>query len=39
MGEVDVKPLITAVYGIDDVLEAFERAGEKDSLKVLVDFR
>jgi threonine dehydrogenase-like Zn-dependent dehydrogenase len=38
-GEMDVKPLITAVYGIDDVLEAFERAGEKDSLKVLVDFR
>jgi threonine dehydrogenase-like Zn-dependent dehydrogenase len=38
-GEMDVKPLITAVYGIDDALEAFERAGEKDSLKVLVDFR
>ena len=38
-GEIDVKPLVTAVYGVDDALEAFERAGEKESLKILVDFR
>jgi 2-desacetyl-2-hydroxyethyl bacteriochlorophyllide A dehydrogenase len=37
--EIDVRPLITAVCRIDDALEAFEKAKEKDSLKVLVDFR
>ena len=33
---VDVRPLISARYSLDDALNAFERAGEKGVLKVLI---
>ena len=33
---IDVKPLISDIYAIDDSLEAFERNKEKSSVKVLV---
>jgi threonine dehydrogenase-like Zn-dependent dehydrogenase len=36
---IDVKPLITEVYRPEQAKEAFEKAKEKDSLKVLIDFR
>ena len=36
---IDVNPLITEVYRPEQAKEAFEKAKEKDSLKVLVDFR
>jgi threonine dehydrogenase-like Zn-dependent dehydrogenase len=36
---LDVRPMITGIYKLDDAKEAFERAGEKDPLKVIVDFR
>ena len=35
---IDFKPLISAVYGVDDALEAFEKNKEKDTLKVLLKF-
>ncbi|MCG8603804.1 alcohol dehydrogenase catalytic domain-containing protein [bacterium] len=35
---IHVEPLIDDVYPFDQALEAFERAQEKDSLKVLLDF-
>ncbi|GAB4387436.1 MAG: alcohol dehydrogenase catalytic domain-containing protein [Thermodesulfovibrionales bacterium] len=38
-GLVDVKPLVTAVYPFERAGQAFERAREKGSLKVLLDFR
>jgi threonine dehydrogenase-like Zn-dependent dehydrogenase len=37
-GRVDVRPLVSAVYPFDDALSAFERAGRKGALKVLLDF-
>jgi threonine dehydrogenase-like Zn-dependent dehydrogenase len=36
---VDVKSLISAVYPFGDVASAFERSQEKETLKVLLDFR
>ena len=36
---VDLRPLISGVYPIDDGLSAFEEAKRKGSLKVLIDFR
>lgn len=36
--KVDFKPLISAIYNVDDALEAFERNKEKDVLKVLLKF-
>jgi threonine dehydrogenase-like Zn-dependent dehydrogenase len=36
MGLVDVEPLVSAEYGLADALEAFEHAGRRDALKVLV---
>lgn len=35
---IDVEPLITAVYPFSRFKEAFRRSGDKDSLKVLVEF-
>lgn len=35
---IDFKPFISAVYKVDDAIEAFERNKEKDSLKVLIKF-
>lgn len=35
---IDFSPLISAVYPIDDALEAFEKNKEKDVLKVLLKF-
>jgi alcohol dehydrogenase len=37
-GLIDVKPLITAICPIEKALEAFERAEDKNSLKVLISF-
>jgi threonine dehydrogenase-like Zn-dependent dehydrogenase len=37
-GRVHVQPLVSAVYPFDDALSAFERAGQKGVLKVLLDF-
>ena len=36
-GEVDVLPMISARYGLDQGLAAIEHAGTKPSLKVLID--
>ena len=37
-GLIDVKPLITAIYPIDKAVEAFQRAADKESLKVILTF-
>ena len=37
-GRINVKPLITAIYPLEKAMEAFERARDKSSLKVLVSF-
>jgi threonine dehydrogenase-like Zn-dependent dehydrogenase len=37
-GRLNVRPLVSAVYPFDDALSAFERAGQKGVLKVLLDF-
>jgi len=34
--KVNLKPLISAIYNIDDALEAFEKNKEKESVKVLL---
>lgn len=36
---VDVRPLITGIFTFDRAGEAFEKARERESLKVLMDFR
>jgi threonine dehydrogenase-like Zn-dependent dehydrogenase len=36
---VDVRPFITGIFRFDKAKEAFERTAERDSLKVIVDFR
>ena len=36
---IDVRPLITGTFRFDRAGEAFARAKEKDSLKVIIDFR
>ena len=36
--KVDLKPLISATYSVDDAIEAFEKNKEKDTLKVLLKF-
>ena len=38
-GRIDVKPLISAVYPFREAQKAFERAREKDALKILLDIR
>lgn len=38
-GSVDVRPLITARYPALDAMKAFSAARERDSIKVLIDFR
>ena len=35
-GKIDLTPLISGVYSIDDAIEAFEKNKEKDTLKVLI---
>jgi len=35
---VDVRPMISAVYSVDDAMQAFEHAARKGVLKVLVKF-
>jgi len=37
--QIDVLPLITAVYPVSKAIEAFNKAREKDSLKTLLSFR
>lgn len=37
-GKVDFKPLISAIFNVDDAIEAFEKNKEKDALKVLIKF-
>ncbi len=37
-GKIDFKPLISAVYDVDDALAGFEKNKEKDTLKVLLKF-
>ncbi len=37
--QLDPRPLITKIYCADDMLRAFEAAGVKGNLKILVDFR
>ncbi len=37
-GKINVKPLITKIYNIDDFKEAFEANSKKDTLKILVKF-
>jgi L-idonate 5-dehydrogenase len=38
-GRVDLKPLLTGIYGLSDVLTAFEAAGDRSrSMKVQLDF-
>ena len=36
---IDLKPLISSIFPANQVLQAFEKAAEKNTLKVLVDFR
>ena len=36
--KINLKPLISATYNVDDAIEAFERNKEKDTLKVLLKF-
>ncbi len=38
-GSIDVKPLITAVYPAHDAMRAFDAARDKESMKILIDFR
>lgn len=38
-GFIDVSPLVTAVYPFGKAGEAFRKAAERDSLKVMLDFR
>jgi threonine dehydrogenase-like Zn-dependent dehydrogenase len=38
-GRIDVKPLISAIYPFNEVQKAFERAREKDAVKVLLDLK
>ena len=35
---IDVRPLITDTYKFEQATEAFERAMQRDSLKVLIEF-
>ena len=37
-GKIDVKPLVSAVYGVDEFEKAFEENSKRGSLKVLVRF-
>lgn len=37
-GRIDLKPMISASYSVDDAIEAFEKNKEKDVLKVLLKF-
>lgn len=38
-GRINVRPLISAVYPFDEAPRAFEKARERETLKVLLDFR
>lgn len=37
-GKINLKPLISATYSIDNAIEAFEKNKERDVLKVLIKF-
>lgn len=37
-GKINLKPLISATYSIDDAIEAFEKNKEREVLKVLIKF-
>ena len=37
-GKINVKPLVSAIYNVDDFKEAFEKNAQKNTLKVLVKF-
>lgn len=37
-GKIDVKPLVSAVYGVDEFEKAFEENSKRGTLKVLVKF-
>jgi len=37
-GEIDVSPLISRVFSLDDVVDSYEVARQADSVKILVDF-
>ena len=37
-GMVDVKPFISEVYELDDVIQAFESASKGDKYRVIVKF-
>ena len=36
--KIDLKPLISNIYNVEDVLEAFEDNKRKSSVKILVKF-
>ena len=36
---IDVRPLISAVYSFEKAHDAFTKAGDRKSLKILIDFR
>lgn len=38
-GRVDFSPLISAVYKADDAIKGFDKNKEKDTIKILLDFR
>ena len=37
-GKINVKPLVSGIYGVDEFQEAFEKNAQKGTLKVLVKF-
>lgn len=38
-GRVDFSPLISGIYKVDDAIEAFEKNKQKDTIKILLDFK
>ena len=36
---VDFSPLISGIYKVDDAIEAFEKNKQKDTIKILLDFK
>ena len=36
--KIDIKPLISDIFGVDEAISAFERNKDKDSVKVLIKF-
>ncbi|MBE7706516.1 MAG: alcohol dehydrogenase [Cyanobacteria bacterium SIG30] len=37
-GKIDVNPLISKIYNVDDAIEAFEENTKKETLKILIKF-